>query len=274
MNWHRLFRLAAWRGVLLLPLLLLAAGCGTMSNGRAWGQDATVRPGWARIRTSAARAALDPQTWGPLVAAALLQVDDADHRISDWAVDHTPIFDSPEDAEDARHWTGTALDATFYVSLAATPSGDEPGTWMANKVRGGLVEFAGAGLADLWVDPLKKRTGRKRPNEENDKSFPSSHATRSAIDVTLAVRNIDAMDLPDPARVGLKTGVYSLGAISAWCRVEAAGHYPSDVLAGWALGHFWTAFIHDAFLYGEEPPFTVQVLPEPDGVQGRLVWSF
>ena len=31
-------------------------------------------------------------------------------------------------------------------------------------------------------------------------------------------------------------------------RVEAQRHYPSDVLAGTALGHFLTAFIHDAFL--------------------------
>jgi membrane-associated phospholipid phosphatase len=34
----------------------------------------------------------------------------------------------------------------------------------------------------------------------------------------------------------------------AWARVEGRRHYPSDVLFGAALGHFLTAFIHDAFM--------------------------
>ena len=267
-------RAAPVRGVLLASLLLLAAGCGTMSNGRGWGQDATLRPGWRRVGRSAVRAVLDPQTWGPLAVAALLQVDNADRRISDWAVDHTPLFDSPANAQDAVGWTGQALDAIFYASLAATPAGDEPGEWAWNKLRGGLVEFAGYGIANESVDFLKDATGRTRPDGSNDKSFPSSHARRSSADVTLAARNVDAMALPGPVRMTLKTGMYSLGAVSAWSRVEAQGHYPSDVLAGWAVGHFWTAFVHDAFLYETDPPFMVQLMPEPDAVHARLVWQF
>jgi len=257
-----------------LLLLLLASGCGTMANGRRWGEDATWRPGWGRVGTVAVETALDPQTWGPLVVAGLLQVEDADGRISDWAVDHAPIFGSPENAQDAVDWTGKSLDMMFYASLAATPSGDDPGEWGWNKLRGGMVEFAGFGVAEISVDELKDATGRTRPSGGDDQSFPSSHARRSAADVTLAARNMDAMNLPGTARVTMKTGLYSLGAVSAWSRVEAQGHYPSDVLAGWAVGHFWTAFFHDAFLYKDGPPFVVQMLPEPDGMQARLVWRF
>jgi len=264
----------AWRVVLLLPLLALVAGCGTISNGRGWGQDAALRPGWRRVARSAAHTALDPQTWGPLAVAVLLQIDNADKEISTWAVDHTPLFDSPENAQDAVSWTGKALDTIFYASLVATPSGDEPGEWVWNKLRGSMVEFAGFGVANTSVDLLKDATGRVRPNKANDESFPSSHARRSSADVTLGARNVDAMELPGPARVTLKTGMYSLGVVSAWSRIEAEGHYPSDVLAGWALGHFWTAFIHDAFLYKEEPPFMVQVIPQPHGLQALLVRRF
>jgi len=31
-------------------------------------------------------------------------------------------------------------------------------------------------------------------------------------------------------------------------RVEAGAHYPADVLAGAAIGHFLSAFIYDAFI--------------------------
>jgi len=53
-----------------LPLLLSLAGmavsgCGTMPNGRGWGQDAIYPFDWKRIPQAAKRAALDPVTWGP-----------------------------------------------------------------------------------------------------------------------------------------------------------------------------------------------------------------
>ena len=41
-------------------------------------------------------------------------------------------------------------------------------------------------------------------------------------------------------------GVIAAGA--AWARVEGNVHYPSDVLAGMALGHFVAALINDAFM--------------------------
>ncbi len=37
-------------------------------------------------------------------------------------------------------------------------------------------------------------------------------------------------------------------AATAWARIEAKRHYPTDVLAGAALGNFIGAFINDAFI--------------------------
>jgi len=50
----------------------------------------------------------------------------------------------------------------------------------------------------------------------------------------------------------LDAGFISFGAGTSWARVEAGMHYPSDVLAGAALGHFIAAVVNDAFL-GERP---------------------
>jgi membrane-associated phospholipid phosphatase len=40
----------------------------------------------------------------------------------------------------------------------------------------------------------------------------------------------------------------TLAAGTAWARVEAQKHFPSDILAGAALGNFVASFVHDAFL--------------------------
>jgi hypothetical protein len=43
-------------------LVTVIAGCATLPNGRRWGEDATIVPGWERVRASAIKAASDP--WG------------------------------------------------------------------------------------------------------------------------------------------------------------------------------------------------------------------
>ena len=52
---------------------------------------------------------------------------------------------------------------------------------------------------------------------------------------------------------GRRFGNVVLAGGVAWARVEGRKHYPSDILFGAALGHFVTAFIHDAFLNLPDP---------------------
>jgi hypothetical protein len=75
---------------------------------------------------------------------------------------------------------------------------------------------------------------------------------RGAKDVVVAnrgatERNLEAISLPNEARLPIQVGNIVVSTFTAWARVEAQKHYPSDVLAGAALGYFLTAFIHDAF---------------------------
>ena len=83
---------------LVICILPLLAGCGTMANGRGWGQDATLFPGWDRVGQAALNAALEPQTWSPAIGAALFQIDNWDRHASNWATQHTPIFGSQSNA--------------------------------------------------------------------------------------------------------------------------------------------------------------------------------
>ena len=61
----------------------------------------------------------------------------------------------------------------------------------------------------------------------------------------------------------------------AWARVEGDRHYPSDVLAGAALGHFLSAFIHDAFLgLPEDKKFDFAVFAYKNGAMARVLFAF
>ena len=229
-------------------LLLLLSGCATLPNGRGWGQDATIKPGWDRIRESAVQAVKSPYTWAPLAGAAFLQINDWDEDITKWAADETPIFGSNEDAEDASDTLRDLSRASAFLTMLATPSGVESKEWMVAKAKGLAVMLAAYGMTGITTDALKDLTDRTRPDGSDNKSFPSGHASGATVSATLAVRNLRYIDIGDRSKQTLQFGVGALAVGTAWARVEANVHHVSDVLVGAALGHFFSAFIYDAFM--------------------------
>ena len=232
--------------VLLSALIL--AGCGTLPNDRRWGQDAFSPIDLDRISRAAHDAFFNVNTIAPLAGALVFSVDDLDERVSDWAVKHTPIFGSPSDARDASDDLRTALEVEAVITALATPSGDTFDEWIGSKGKGAAVELLAAGATENVTSWLKDGTNRTRPDKTSDRSFPSGHASEAFSFTTLANRNVDSIRMPPGLRPAIKAGNLILASGVAWARVEAQRHYPSDVLAGAALGHFLTAFIHDAFL--------------------------
>src|SRR5512135_2006386 len=80
--------------ILLILCSCILSACGTMANGRGWGQDATLAPGWGRVGQAALNAAMAPATWAPAAGAAALQFGHADRKIVDWAARENPVFGS------------------------------------------------------------------------------------------------------------------------------------------------------------------------------------
>lgn len=252
-------------GRMIAPLCLFCflCGCGTLDNGRGWGQDATLAPGWERVGRAAKDAALATETWVPLASALALQIGHADENMQAWAAKHTPVFGSQQNAVRMSDNLKDVSGALWVVSGLAPPSGDDGGgEWFLNKARGLGVQTAAGVLLRSSVGMLKESTGRLRPNGLGKTSFPSDHASKASLYNAMAAKNVEAIGWSDNAVSISRFGLGTLTAATSWARIEANEHYPSDVLAGIALGHFIGAFFTDAFL-GLDEPEQVVVLVEP-----------
>ncbi len=292
-----------WRWLVVYSLILLTR-CGTLPNGQRWGQEATLRPGWRRVGTAAVDAALSPRVWVPAVGGGAFLIGDElgniDHKLSDWAATHTPVFGSQKRAEQISDYLVYTAGVAASLTALATPSGAMPAAWKEGQAAEEWEWLAAKGKAMLGVDGgavllthatnswfLKNITHRPRPYTsdpaeaamhdpaEANKSFPSGHTSTTAVLTTLASRNVEYFPWPKEGRTALQYGLIGLTLSTAWARVEAHQHFPSDVLVGAAIGNFFGAFINDAFLGLHRPhEGGVTIQPTRDGVMLGLRWPW
>lgn len=259
-----------------LAALAVLASCATLPGGRGWGEDVTLAPGWKRVGDAALGAVETPRFWGPLAAAAVFQIDGWDQRASGWARRNTPIFGSQHRAYDWSYRLRAASAYAYFASVLAAPSGKRRGTWVLDKIRGLAVGYAAVGATDEESALLRDAAARERPNGAATGSMPSSHTSRSAVLTELAEQNLQAIDMSRTTRRILDFGLDGLTYATAWARVEAGYHYPSDTLVGMAIGNFNGAFFNDAFMglamTASSPPVSLVVLPGGAALRWRLEW--
>jgi len=261
--------------IMTFGTLLLMASCGTLRNGRGWGQDATIFPGWRRLGDVAVDTMTTPVVWVPLAGALLFQVDHLDQRLSGWASKNTPLFGSNHAAHDASSFFSEPTRYAYIATMLATPSGDTPESWAIAKLKGFAVGTVAISASNTTTNYLKRTAKRVRPDASDDQSFPSLTTSNAAVNATLASHNLDSLDIDEGTRSAMKYVMFSLTAITAWSRVEAKEHYPSDVLVGAAMGYFFGTFFNNAFLgLSKNNDIAIVFGPKQDGFTVRLFWSF
>jgi hypothetical protein len=255
-------------------ILFGVTGCGTLQNGQKWGQNAVYPVDLKRIPDAACHAFFDLQTLVPTAGALIFALDHYDQKASNWMVSHHPVFGSSDSASQASDYLVYALDAETFATAVATPSGKDPKDWTYDKAKGLGVEV-GAELVTAGATALlKEATNRTRPNGGSN-SFPSGHASNAFSSATLSNRNLNSITMPEGLRLSLQLGNLLLATGVGWARVEAGSHYPSDVLAGAAIGHFLSAFIYDAFIgLPEHERIGLYVLPSKHGVMIGVSFGF
>lgn len=258
-----------------LLLILWQTGCTTLSDTLRQGENTTLFPGYQCIGTAAVRAALDPKTWIPAVTAAALQIDDMDDDLSDWATDHAPLFGSQESAQETGEYLNGATAAAFLLTVVAMPNEDD-----SRKKTGDKLKRLGVGIGAFSLtygvsESIKDQTGRTRPDGSDNDSFPSNHASSASVFTTLASRNLESLPISHRQRNLFRAGLTTLAFGTGWSRVEGKRHYPSDVLAGHAIGHFLGAVINDAFLGPDHSKdLRLIMLPSRKGIILGLQWAY
>jgi hypothetical protein len=213
--------------MLVLLLLLNLAGCSGFTY---------------RAREAASIAVRDPWTWGPLVGATAIGAVDGDERLSRWAKTETPVFGSRDGAQMASdHFRLYASSSAWATFLAAPPQGN--GNWLVEKGMDAGGNMVGLSFARNTTGVLKPTVHRERPHNgpEHD-SFPSAHSTDAFAHASMGRYYADDLRVSAPLRTGIKWGMSTFAAATAWGRVEGGVHYPTDVLVGAAIANFTTRF--------------------------------
>ena len=235
-------------------MLALLGGCA----GGGWGAQTGFPHSWQAVGESARAAVVQPSVWVPLGGAVVLGVADLDDNISEWAVREQPLF-----GRNAADVSDDLLNASLGVWALSTLLA--PADTAAHKIRGAAAQAGTIVLTGGISEGLKSITSRRRPNDENNNSLPSGHASQAAVRTHLARTNLQYFELPKSARVASNIALHSLGYATAWARVEANRHFPSDVLAGVALGNFVSEFMR-GILFARRPEHAaalqLQVLPD------------
>ncbi len=255
-------------------LTILITGCGTLENGRGWGQDAIYPVNGKRVSNALYNACTDWGTLIPAGGAVVSSFDNFDERVNSWATGRTPIFGSMDSASRAANYLEAILVGEVLVTALATPSGEDSKEWVYSKAKGLSVEL-GAELVTAGVTSgLKDISNRERPSG-GDNSFPSGHSSGAFTSAVLSNRNLQQIPMSDNLRFALEVGNLVLASATAWARVEANAHWLSDVFAGAAIGYFFGAFVHDAFMgLPEENPVQVKVVPLHGGAMLSLSFPF
>ncbi|MEM7469639.1 MAG: phosphatase PAP2 family protein [Pseudomonadota bacterium] len=212
----------------------------------------TVRNSLPTVKTviqSTSSAALEPATWAPLAGAAILGATGWDKDLSDWAAIENPVFGSQENAASASDILRDGLVGGMVTSSFLAPVNGAYHNIPARRVAANAMAF---GTASAVVNGLKGAVGRQRPNNGNDRSFPSGHAVAAFTSGSLIEQNLN-QNIHDPRlQASIKAGSLVLATATAWARVEGKKHFPADVLVSAAIGNFFARSFFDAFVSADE----------------------
>ncbi len=174
----------------------------------------------------------DPLVWVPALAALGFASTSADDDFSRWARRDSPLFGGTDRARRASDiFLGAGLGLAFG-SAWLIPPGER--AWNSR-----VTALAATG-ATVFV--LKRLTGRPRPDCSDDLSFPSGHAALAFAGAALIQDTLARSSLALAPRRVLGLAAWGMAGATAWARVEAGVHYPSDILVGAALGRMVARF--------------------------------
>ena len=235
----------------MLLVIAITSGCATTGDNGVW----------ERLVAHSHSSLKQESVWIPLAAAAVFAGTSADEEVSEWAIDRNPVFGSPKNAGTWSDWlSGSVVATALITSVVLRDESNQPLTT-------DLLVLTGA---YAFSDGMKRVADRTRPDLSNDLGFPSLHATSAFAGAQIAARNVSNLETSHERAI--RISLFTFASAAAWARVEAAKHYPADVLAGAAIGNFF-AGVGNAFLRDRED-VALSYVPISDGGVLSIQWLF
>ena len=245
--------------------LVIASGCA---------QTGITLPSVGHVVEIAKESAQEPETWIPFTAAAVIFATGSDDNISDWAIENTPVFGSQNSARRASEGLRNSLVAGMAVSSIFAPSPDnEDSKFRTRRIAANALAF---GTVAGIVEVGKLSFQRDRPNDRDDRSFPSGHSSGAFSSAILIEQNLNATIEQPWLRKSIKIGTLGSAAATAWARVEASEHFPVDVLVSAALSNLVVKTFYRSIVNGEDQTKrpTIAIETSRHGFKARLNYSF
>ncbi len=195
--------------------------------------------------SSATKMALtDRGTWIPALAAGLIVVGGWDRQISAWALRNPTLFSSSSRAGDM---SDDFLTASQVIMLASGLFAKDDGNFLTDRLKREGWEIGGAATTLLLTLAGKAAFRRIRPDESSRSSLPSGHSSMAFASSAASMRNFSDFEMGRGLHIGADIAVETVAAASAWSRVEAGVHYPTDVLLGAALGNAVSVLFYELY---------------------------
>ncbi|NOZ79584.1 MAG: phosphatase PAP2 family protein [Acidobacteria bacterium] len=140
---------------------------------------------------------------------------------------------------------------------------------------GGLTMLEANLLLGVTLDLAKSGFGRARPLGahhgqlfRSGQSFPSSHAAHAFLIASVVDATLD--------RRWVSWTVYPLACLVSLSRVQNGAHYPTDIVAGAALGWWFGSRLSAAHDLGRRDPARPRItaMPIPGGAVATLHWRW
>jgi len=224
------------------------------------------------LSDSAWLALSNQQTWIPALGSMLVAISGEDHAISDWASATNPVFGSSFNARNASDQLNALGSLNLLVSSLLVPVPEQETVW---RYRGKQFIFSSMALESTYLTTklIKTQSNKLRPDESDRLSFPSGHTSRAAVQSTMSVANIAELhNIHEIPQHIWQTTTLTVAALTGWARIEGKKHYPSDVLAGYALGNFFGQLANNMLLHPDRL-LSISYVPEYSfGIQLSYRW--
>lgn len=225
------------------------------------------------ISQSAKKAFMNPNTWVPLTAATAIGVAGFDKTISSWASRNTYIYNSKIEASDTSDVLRKLSNINYNITLFATPDGKNLDDYMSNKLLSLGFTNGARTLVSGTTNTLKHKIGRERPDSSDLLSFPSGHTSSAVTHSILSQRFLEKAPIKKQHKTVLNLYYNIVGWGTAWGRVEAEKHYPTDILIGASIASFVSNFFYNAFI-DNESKLDINIVFNPNDSLGTIQLNF